>query len=70
VELAVVMGILYVAWVSPNTGWAGAYCAAFEAAAGGSSTGAIVLQLAAFAVVHSGLAFLRPYGALSVGRGM
>ena len=66
-ELTVVMIILWFAWLSPDTGLARGWVRAFEGAAGGDSTAAMVLQLSAFAAVHSGLAFLRPWGEAAIG---
>jgi hypothetical protein len=66
-ELTVVMIILWFAWLSPDTGLARGWVRAFEGAAGGNSTAAMVLQLSAFAAVHSGLAFLRPWGEAAIG---
>ena len=66
-ELTVVMVILWFAWLSPDTGLARSWVGFFEDAAGGDSTAAMVLQLSAFAVLHSGLAFLRPWGEAAIG---
>lgn len=66
-ELTVVMIILWFAWLSPETGFARSWVRFFEDAVGGDSTVAMVLQLSAFAALHSGLAFLRPWGEAAVG---
>lgn len=66
-ELTVVMAILWFVWLSPETGLARSWVRFFEERANGDSTTAMVLQLSAFAVLHSGLAFLRPWGEETIG---
>lgn len=66
-ELAVVMVALWFAWLSPETGLARSYVGLFEDITNGDTTAAMVLQLSVFAILHSGLAFLRPYGEAAVG---
>lgn len=49
-------------WINPSTGVGGDYLAAVESLAGGSPELTIMALLGIFAVAHSGLAGLRPYG--------
>lgn len=59
--LAGVSALVYFAWVAPGVGVGGDFVAAIEGAAS-SSEATMVGILLVFAVVHSGMAFLRPYG--------
>ncbi|GAB4819560.1 hypothetical protein N2152v2_006606 [Parachlorella kessleri] len=56
-----VSALLYVTWVSPGTGVGEDFVSALESVFS-SSEATMVAILAVFAVVHSGLAYLRPYG--------
>jgi hypothetical protein len=49
-------------WIAPGTGLATAFLEQLEAITS-DSTGLMMVIFAVFAVIHSGLAFLRPYGA-------
>lgn len=62
--LTTVLGGLYVVWIQPGFGLADDFIAALEGAAGGNSEATIAMMLLVFAVAHSGLAGLRPYGTL------
>ncbi len=62
--LTTVLGALYVVWIQPGFGLADDFIAALEGAAGGNSEATIALMLLVFAIAHSGLAGLRPYGTL------
>ncbi|CAK0786636.1 hypothetical protein CVIRNUC_009850 [Coccomyxa viridis] len=61
VELAVVLGIMYVVWIAPSTGVASAFLEQLEKISS-DSTALMLAIFAVFALVHSGLAYLRPYG--------
>jgi hypothetical protein len=52
-------------WIQPGSGVGGSYLAAVESLTGGSPELTVVALLGIFAVAHSGLAGLRPYGARS-----
>ena len=56
-----VMGLLYVVWIDPSHGLGSSFTGAINAIAPNSEV-AILEILFVFAVVHSGLAYLRPYG--------
>ncbi len=61
-----VMGLLYVVWIDPTNGLGSSFTGAISAVAPNSEV-AILEILFVFAVVHSGLAYLRPYGEDLVG---
>ncbi|KXZ44175.1 hypothetical protein GPECTOR_71g536 [Gonium pectorale] len=64
--LSVVLGALYVVWIQPGFGLADDYLAAIQSLAGSSEV-TITLILLIFAIAHSGLAGLRPYGEEIIG---
>ncbi|GLC43362.1 15-cis-zeta-carotene isomerase [Pleodorina starrii] len=64
--LSTVLGALYLVWIQPGAGLADDYLAAIESVAG-SSEATIALILLVFAIAHSGLAGLRPYGEQVIG---
>ncbi|GIL82018.1 hypothetical protein Vretimale_1530 [Volvox reticuliferus] len=66
VLLSIVMGALYLVWIQPGVGLADDYLAAIQSVAGGSEI-TIALILFIFAIAHSGLAALRPYGEEVIG---
>jgi hypothetical protein len=51
-------------WIQPGVGLADDYLAAIEAATNANPEATIVALLGVFAIFHSGLAALRPTGAL------
>ncbi|CAI5469899.1 unnamed protein product [Closterium sp. Yama58-4] len=57
--LGVVMAILYVIWIDPDTGFGGAYIGLFESISDSREI-QMLLMLLVFAIVHSGGAALRP----------
>jgi zeta-carotene isomerase len=61
-----VMGLLYVVWIDPSHGLGSSFTGAISSVAPNSEV-AILEILFVFAVVHSGLAYLRPYGEDLVG---
>ena len=61
-----VLGLLYVVWIDPSNGLGSTFTGAISAVAPNSEV-AILEILFVFAVVHSGLAYLRPYGEDLVG---
>lgn len=70
VLLAVVGAALYEVWIAPagqGLGLGSDFMTAIEALTGGSSEATILAILGVFAVVHSGLAYLRPYGERAIG---
>lgn len=69
VLLTGVSGVLYAVWVAPGgLGLGEDFIAAVESTAGGADSSAVILLiLAIFALVHSGLAYLRPYGESLIG---
>ncbi|KAK9806615.1 hypothetical protein WJX73_010380 [Symbiochloris irregularis] len=62
VELAVVLGILYLVWVAPGSGLAEPFTRNIESLAHNSHLSMLAI-FGVFALVHSGMAFLRPSGA-------
>ena len=59
--LTSVLGGIYALWIDPSIGIGSKFIESFENAASSSEV-AMLEILFVFAVVHSGLAFLRPYG--------
>ncbi|GIL43940.1 hypothetical protein Vafri_1525 [Volvox africanus] len=66
VLLSTVLGALYLVWIQPGVGLADDYLAAIQSIAGSSEI-TITLILLFFAIAHSGLAGLRPYGEEVIG---
>jgi zeta-carotene isomerase len=65
--LTVVMGALYAVWIAPNGFGIGAeYVSTLESLLN-SSEATIIGILLVFAIAHSGLAYLRPYGEELIG---
>lgn len=64
--LGAVTALMYASWVAPGLGLGEEFVAQIEAAMG-SSEATMLAILAVFAVAHSGLAFLRPYGENVIG---
>jgi zeta-carotene isomerase len=64
--LAFVLGLVYTVWVAPGSGLADDFLATLEGLTSNSEA-TMLLILFVFAVAHSGLAFLRPYGEAVVG---
>lgn len=68
VAVSAVMISLFYVWIYPyGPEWGNAYKDIMESLAGGDSTITITLMLGFFAVVHSGLASLRPWGEEVIG---
>lgn len=61
-----VLGGIYAVWIDPSIGVGSKFIEVFENTASSSEV-AMLEILFAFAVVHSGLAFLRPYGEEAIG---
>lgn len=59
--LTVVLGGLYLVWIDPNFGVGGEFVAGIESMFT-SSEATMLGILLVFAIAHSGLAYLRPYG--------
>lgn len=66
VLLSTVLAALYAVWIQPGAGLADDYLAAIQSVAG-SSEATVALILLIFAIAHSGLAGLRPYGEQVIG---
>lgn len=66
VLLTSVLGGIYALWIDPSIGIGSKFIELFENAASSSEL-AMLEILFVFAVVHSGLAFLRPYGEEAIG---
>lgn len=64
--LSSVLGLLYVVWIDPSNGLGAAFTGLIESLAPTSEI-AILEILLVFGVVHSGLAYLRPYGEEIIG---
>lgn len=65
--LGVVLAILYVIWLDPNTGYGGAFIDALTALSNGSHEAVMVELLLIFALVHSGGAGFRATGEKLIG---
>ncbi|KAG2490010.1 hypothetical protein HYH03_011475 [Edaphochlamys debaryana] len=66
VLLSTVLGALYLVWIQP-AGFADDYLAALESWTSGNPEATMALILLVFAIAHSGLAGLRPYGEKVIG---
>lgn len=64
--LTVVLGALYAVWIAPGLGVGGEFIGALESILN-SSEATILGILLVFAIAHSGLAYLRPYGEELIG---
>ena len=62
-----VLALLYAIWIDPSQGLGKDFIGALEVVAG-SSEATMLLILVVFAVAHSGLAYLRPYGEELMGK--
>lgn len=65
-ELAVVLGIMYVVWIAPGTGLAINFLEELKIFSS-DSTVLMMAIFAVFAIVHSGLAYIRPSGEKLIG---
>eukprot|EP01024_Parvocaulis_polyphysoides_P055755 TRINITY_DN5760_c1_g1_i1.p1 TRINITY_DN5760_c1_g1~~TRINITY_DN5760_c1_g1_i1.p1 ORF type:complete len:351 (-),score=43.91 TRINITY_DN5760_c1_g1_i1:161-1213(-) len=67
IVLGVVLGIMYAVWISPQFGVADDFLNVLNRLGGGNSSVVMLELLGVFALIHSGLAYLRPQGEELIG---